>query len=109
MSRELPSGTITMVISDIEGSTSLLHELGKAYGDLLAEHHRLLRSAWAEFGGVEVSTGGDSFFVAFERADTALSAVRVAQRSLGTHEWPEGRQVAVRMGVHTGSPNIRNG
>jgi predicted ATPase/class 3 adenylate cyclase len=109
MSRELPSGTITMVFSDIEGSTSLLHGLGDAYGDLLAEHHRLLRDAWTEFGGVEVGTGGDSFFVVFERADRALSAVRLAQRSLNAYGWPSGRRVAVRIGVHTGTPNIRNG
>lgn len=95
--RELPTGTITFLFTDIEGSTRLLNELGEAYADLLAEHRRNLREAFARHGGVEVDTQGDAFFVAFSRASDALAAARDAQRGLdGT--------IRVRMGLHTGEP-----
>ena len=71
---ELPTGTVTFLFTDIEGSTRLLHELGDAYGDVLAEHRRLLRDAFAAHGGVEVDTQGDAFFVAFARATDAVAA-----------------------------------
>jgi len=67
-SSHLPSGTVTFLFTDIEGSTRLLHELGDAYADALAEHRRVLREAFARHGGVEVDTQGDAFFVAFARA-----------------------------------------
>src|SRR5215470_886601 len=93
---ELPSGTVTFLFTDIEGSTRLLHELGtKGYAGALAEHRRALRAAFDRNGGVEVDTQGDAFFVAFAEAPRALDAAREAQESLS---------VPVRMGVHTGSP-----
>jgi len=95
---ELPTGTVTFLFTDIEGSTRLLQELGDGYVDVLAEHHRLLRDAWALHRGVEVDTQGDAFFVAFARASDAVAAAEDAQRTLG------GGPVRVRMGLHTGEP-----
>jgi predicted ATPase/class 3 adenylate cyclase/Flp pilus assembly protein TadD len=96
--RDLPSGTVTFLFTDVEGSTNLLHELGDAYADLLEEHRRLLRDAFARHGGVEVDTQGDAFFVAFGRAKDALEAAADAQKVLSS-----GR-LGVRMGLHTGEP-----
>src|SRR5437764_5066825 len=96
-SSHLPSGTVTFLFTDIEGSTRLLHELGDAYADALAEHRRVLREAFARHGGVEVDTQGDAFFVAFARASDALAAAREAQSALDG-------EIRVRMGVHTGEP-----
>jgi predicted ATPase/class 3 adenylate cyclase len=98
--RELPSGTVTLLFTDIEGSTRLLHELGDRYAAVLEEHRRLLREAFTRNGGVEVDTQGDAFFVAFERAADAVAAAKDAQASLVD------RPVAVRMGVHTGEPVV---
>src|SRR4051794_13520485 len=98
--RELPSGTVTFLFTDIEGSTKLLHELGDAYAEALAEHRRALRAAFAAHGGVEVDTQGDAFFVAFARAGDALACAREGQASLG--EGP----IRVRMGIHTGEPIV---
>ena len=98
--RELPSGTVTFLLTDIEGSTRLLHELGDAYAEALAEHRRVLREAFARNGGVEVDTQGDAFFVAFARAPDALAAAREAQEGL------EGGLVRVRIGLHTGEPLV---
>jgi predicted ATPase/class 3 adenylate cyclase len=95
---ELPTGTVTFLFTDIEGSTRLLHELGDAYADVLAEHRRVLRDAFAAHDGVEVDTQGDAFFVAFARATDAAAAAGDAQRGLA--EGP----VRVRMGIHTGEP-----
>jgi predicted ATPase len=96
----LPTGTVTFLFTDIEGSTRLLHELGDAYADVLAEHHKVLRAAFEQHGGVEVDTQGDAFFVAFERARDALAAARDAQAALA------GGPIRVRMGLHTGEPLI---
>jgi predicted ATPase/class 3 adenylate cyclase len=104
---ELPTGEVTLLFSDIEGSTRLLHRLGDAYGDLLATHHEVLRSVWDELGGVEVNTEGDAFFVAFSEAAAAVEAAAAAQRALARQDWPEADPVRVRMGVHTGSPRVR--
>jgi predicted ATPase len=98
--RELPSGTVTFLFTDIEGSTRLLHELGDEYAGALAEHRRALREAFAEHGGVEVDTQGDAFFVAFARAQDALAAAGDAQAALS-----EGL-IRVRMGLHTGEPLV---
>jgi Adenylate and Guanylate cyclase catalytic domain len=76
---ELPGGTVTLVFTDIESSTRLLHELGERYVDVLTEHRRILRDAFARHGGVEVDTQGDAFFVAFARAADAVAAARDAQ------------------------------
>jgi predicted ATPase len=97
--RELPGGTVTFLFTDIEGSTRLLHELGDAYADALAEHRRALREAFERHGGVEVDTQGDAFFIAFARAADALSAAREGQAGL---DGP----IRVRMGVHTGEPLV---
>ena len=96
--RALPTGTVTFLFTDIEGSTRLLHELGDAYADALAEHRRVLREVFARHGGVEVDTQGDAFFVAFGRASDALAAARESQTALA------GSPVRVRMGLHTGEP-----
>ena len=98
--RELPSGTVTFLFTDIEGSTKLLHELGDAYAEALAEHRRGLRAAFAAHGGVEVDTQGDAFFVAFARARDALAAAREGQQALA--DGP----IRVRMGLHTGEPIV---
>src|SRR5438046_1926442 len=95
----LPTGTVTFLFTDIEGSTRLLHELGDAYAGVLAEHRRVLREAFARHGGVEVDTQGDAFFIAFARASDALAAARDAADAL---EGP----IRVRMGVHTGEPLV---
>jgi predicted ATPase/class 3 adenylate cyclase len=98
--RQLPTGTVTFLFTDIEGSTRLLHELGDGYGEVLAEHRRLLREAFSRYGGVEVDTQGDALFVAFARASDAASAALEGQRAL------VGGAVRVRMGVHTGEPVV---
>jgi class 3 adenylate cyclase len=80
---ELPTGTVTFLFTDVEGSTRLLHELGpERYAKALAEHRRLLRDAFARHGGVEVDTQGDAFFVAFSDASEALQAAVDGQRAL---------------------------
>ena len=96
----LPEGTVTFLFTDIEGSTALLREHGDRYADLLSEHRRLLRSAFAEHGGTEVDTQGDAFFVAFPRAGSALAAGRGAQASLRS------TPIKVRMGIHSGEPLV---
>jgi predicted ATPase len=101
MRPELPSGTVTFLFTDIEGSTKLLHELGaKAYAEALLEHRRVLREAFARHGGVEVDTQGDAFFVAFPTAPGAVQAALEAQGALS--EGP----IQVRMGLHTGEPHL---
>jgi predicted ATPase/class 3 adenylate cyclase len=95
---ELPTGTVTFLFTDIEGSTRLLDELGDGYAELLAEHHRLMRGAFVPHGGVEVDTQGDAFFVAFQRASDAVAAAADAQAAL------EPTGLRVRMGIHTGEP-----
>ena len=101
----LPTGTITLLFTDIEGSTRLLHELGDAYRDLLTEHRRLFREAVTAHGGVEVDTQGDAHFVVFEGAGDAAAAATLAQQSFAAHAWPEGVELRVRMGMHTGAPS----
>ena len=100
----LPTGTVTMVFTDVEGSTALLSRLGSAYAEALDAHRLVLRRAWVAHGGTEMGTEGDSFFVVFPSAPEAVAAVVQAQRELAAAEWPAGEQVRVRMGVHTGSP-----
>ena len=96
MRDDLPSGTVTFLFTDVEGSTSLLTELGEAYTDELMEHRRILRACVERHSGVEVDTQGDAFFVAFVSATEALAAATEAQQELAT------RPFRVRIGVHTG-------
>jgi predicted ATPase/class 3 adenylate cyclase len=95
---KLPTGTVTFLFTDIEGSTRLLHELGERYVEVVADHRRVLRQAFVRHGGVEVDTQGDSFFVAFGKASEALAAATEAGAALA--DGP----IRVRMGVHTGEP-----
>jgi predicted ATPase/class 3 adenylate cyclase len=98
---DLPSGTVTFLFTDVEGSTRLLHELGpERYAEALDKHRLILREAFRAHGGVEVDTQGDAFFVAFPTAHGALSAARAANESLA--EGP----IRVRMGIHTGTPHV---
>jgi len=102
----LPSGTVTFVFSDIEGSTALLKQLGERYEGVLGTHRRLMRDCFGERGGVEIDTQGDAFFFAFPRARDAVTAAVEAQRAHAAHEWPDGAVVRVRMGLHTGEPAV---
>ncbi|MDX6325489.1 MAG: hypothetical protein QOK15_1843, partial [Nocardioidaceae bacterium] len=102
----LPSGTVTLLFSDIEGSTALLSRLGRAYADALSQQRRILRRAWAAYGGTELGTEGDSFFVVFETASAGVAAAVAAQRELASVDWPAGERVRVRMGLHTGAPEV---
>ena len=103
---ELPRGTVTFVFTDIEGSTALLKRLRDRYGDVLAQHQQLLRGTFEAHGGREIDTQGDSFFFAFARARDAVAAASDAQRALTAHTWPDGVDVRVRMGLHTGEPEV---
>jgi predicted ATPase/class 3 adenylate cyclase len=100
MQRDLPTGVVTLLFTDVEGSTKLLHELGDGYADALHEHRRLLRAAFAAHGGVEVDTQGDAFLVAFAQVSEAVAAAKDAQRALA--DGP----IRVRMGLHTGEPRV---
>jgi predicted ATPase/class 3 adenylate cyclase/DNA-binding CsgD family transcriptional regulator len=100
----LPTGTITLLFTDIEGSTRLLQQAGSRYVSVLDDYRRLLRAALQQWSGFEVYTQGDSFFVVFARATDAVEAAVAVQRSLATYQWPEGSVVRVRMGLHTGEP-----
>ena len=116
---DLPRGTVTLLFSDMEGSTRLLQQLGEshdksgylspgqgAYTSVLSECRHVLRAAFQQWSGHEIDMQGDGFFVAFARATDALSAAVEAQRALARHPWPEGAAVRVRMGLHTGEPSL---
>ncbi len=102
--RKLPIGTVTLLFTDIEGSTRLLQRLGESYAQVLREHRRLLRAAFEQWHGYEVDTQGDAFFVVFERAVDAVCAARSAQQAIFETRWPDEVAVRVRMGLHTGEP-----
>ncbi len=104
LARNLPGGTVTLLFTDIAGSTQLLQQLGDRYARIFTTSRHLLRAAFQQWNGHEVDTQGDAFFVAFARATDAVSAAVTAQRSFTSHPWPEGVEVRVRMGVHTGEP-----
>jgi class 3 adenylate cyclase len=97
---ELPAGTVTLLFTDVEGSTRLLQEHGPRYADLLAEHRRILREAFSRHSGVEVDMQGDAFFVAFASAADALAAAAEARDEL------ENGHIRVRIGIHTGEPIV---
>jgi class 3 adenylate cyclase len=98
--RELPTGTVTFLFTDVEGSTRLLEELGGRYVEALAEQRRIVREACARYGGVEIDTQGDAFFVAFADARAAAQAAAEAQAELASGP------MRVRMGMHTGEPIV---
>jgi DNA-binding NarL/FixJ family response regulator/class 3 adenylate cyclase len=100
------TGTYTFLLTDIEGSTSLVRQLRDRYGDVLAEHHRVLRTVFEDAGGEGIGTQGDAFFVAFRRPKDAALAALAAQQALSGHDWPHGVEPRVRMGIHTGEASI---
>lgn len=101
---ELPTGTVTLLFTDVEGSTRLLARLGAGYADVVSAQRRVLRAAIRRWGGHELGTEGDSFFVVFAAARDAVCAARDAQLDLERTQWPDGAAVRVRMGLHTGEP-----
>jgi predicted ATPase/class 3 adenylate cyclase len=105
--RQLPTGIVTMLFSDIEGSTALLGRLGERYGETLSAQRSLIRAAISATRGQEVGTEGDSFFVVFSSAADAVRCCLAAQRALASHDWPGGAAVRVRMGLHSGEPSIQ--
>jgi class 3 adenylate cyclase/DNA-binding CsgD family transcriptional regulator len=105
--RDLPTGTVTFLFSDIEGSTRLLKQLGRErYGSLLTEHNALLRDAFAEHSGLEIDRQGDAFFFVFRSAATAIAGAVAAQHALHAFAWPDDELVKVRMGLHTGEASV---
>jgi predicted ATPase/class 3 adenylate cyclase len=106
---ELPTGIVTFLFTDIEGSTKLLQELGEDYGEVQDLHQKIMREAIQAEGGAEIRTEGDSFFVVFPSPAQALRAAVTAQRSLAAATWPHGQALKVRMGMHTGEGRIRGG
>ena len=103
---DLPSGTVTFLFTDVDGSTQLLKRLRERYGEALADHRRLLRAVFSKHGGHEIDTQGDAFFVAFDRAKDGVRAAVAAQRALAEHPWSKGDEVRVRMALHTGEPEV---
>src|SRR5215212_9886333 len=103
---DLPTGTVTFLFTDIEGSTGLLQALGDGYAAVLDEHAAILRRAIADHGGVEVSTHGDAFFAVFTSPTAAVRAAVAAQRALAAHDWSPAPPLRVRMGVHTGEGTL---
>lgn len=105
----LPTGIVTFLFTDIEGSTRLIQEWGDAaYARVLAAHRHILRDAFEAHHGVEVETQGDGFLIAFESARQAVLAAVEAQRAVAARRWPEDHAVRVRMGLHSGEP-VRSG
>src|SRR5215210_6309338 len=103
--RELPTGTVTFLFTDIEGSTRLLQQLGRErYVRALSEHRQLLREACTAHGGVEVDMQGDSFHFAFQVAGEAIAAAAATQRIFAAHVWND-EPIRIRMGLHTGAPS----
>src|SRR5438445_2468534 len=102
---EQPTGTVTLLFTDIEGSTALLQRLGtERYAEALDLHRRLLREAFERHGGYEVDHEGDSFFVVFASARDGVTAAVDVQQALAAAPWPEGDEIRVRVGIHTGTP-----
>ena len=104
--RDLPAGTVTLLFTDIEGSTHLLQQLGNRYTDVLTEYRHLQRAIFREYHGYEVDTQGDAFFTAFARTKDAVAAAVATQRTLARHSWGEGITIRVRIGIHTGEPEL---
>lgn len=101
-SAALPSGMVTLLFTDIEGSTHLLHQLGDGYAEVLAGVRETIKDSVLAAGGRQVEVRADETFSVFERVDAALEAAVTLQRELGERAWPEGHDVRVRVGIHTG-------
>jgi DNA-binding NarL/FixJ family response regulator/class 3 adenylate cyclase len=106
---ERPTGTVTFLFTDVEDSTGLVRELGDEYRRVVNDHRRLVREAVEERDGYEVDCRGDEFFLAFGRAQDAVAAAVGIQAAHRSHDWPPGRPVRVRMGIHTGRPAVEEG
>jgi class 3 adenylate cyclase len=106
---ELPTGTLTMLFTDIEGSTAHVHRLGEGYGAVRDQHRRLLRRAVANMAGFEVDCRADEFFAVFQQARDGVTAAVAAQQMLAAHAWPDDTSLRVRMGLHTGKPGVEGG
>jgi class 3 adenylate cyclase len=102
----LPTGFVTLLMSDIEGSTLLLRRLGDRYGTLLNELRGVLRAAVARAKGREIDARADEFFAVFERAGAAVETAVTVQRELAARTWPDGVDVKVRLGIHSGEPTL---
>jgi len=103
----LPSGTVTFLFSDIEGSTALLKQLGdEQYAELLRTHRRIVRETFGSYNGQEIDTQGDAFFYSFHRAREAVAAAVAVQRAHAEQTWPEDVSVRMRLGLHTGEPAV---
>jgi DNA-binding NarL/FixJ family response regulator/class 3 adenylate cyclase len=100
------TGTVTFLFSDVEGSTALLRQLRDGYRDVMGRHEELMRAAWSDGSGKELDADGDSFFVAFGRPRQAVEAAVAAQQSLAAQDWPEGVDLRVRIGIHTGEATL---
>jgi predicted ATPase/class 3 adenylate cyclase/DNA-binding CsgD family transcriptional regulator len=105
----LPTGTVTLLFADIEGSTRLLRQLGERYAEMLADYRRLLRETFEPHQGRGVDTEGDGFFAAFPRASDALRGAIAAQHAIRANEWPGAVSVTIRIGLHTGEPAVVQG
>jgi class 3 adenylate cyclase len=105
----LPSGSVTFLLADVEGSTAHLQRLGDRYASLLADLRRLLRSAIRRAGGYEVDARGDELFAVFKDGPAAVEASLTIQRSMRDHAWPDGADVRVRIGIHSGRPTLTEG
>ena len=106
MMEESSTATVTFLFSDVEGSTALLRRLRDGYRAVLEDHQRLLREAWADAGGRELDADGDSFFVVFRRPRQAVEAAVAAQRAVAAHDWPDGVDLRIRIGIHTGEASL---
>jgi len=106
---EIPTGTVTFLFTDIEGSTRLAQDLGDAWPPLLERHREIARAAWSGQHGVEIGTEGDSFFVVFTSAPQAVAAAVEAQRGMAGEPWPAGAPIRVRMGMHTAAAVVSGG
>ena len=106
---KLPTGAVTFLMTDIEGSTALLLQLGDRYAKALTDTRRLTRAAVRKAGGWEVDARADEFFAVFRNAHEAISASLAIQRSLRDHAWPDGVQLRIRMGIHSGRPTLTDG
>jgi len=102
----LPTGFVTLLMSDIEGSTALLRKLGDRYGALLNDVRGILRAAVSSSGGREIDARADEFFAVFERAGASLEAAVAVQRDLAAREWTDGLEVRLRIGIHSGHPTL---